>query len=70
MSDLLTLYVLLAMGKIEPRLPRSDIPSDITGQSSGDICGIDREMEEENAPFCCFVTWHDCVRPVPRIKRC
>lgn len=69
MSERLTLYALLAMGKIEPAWPRSDIPSDIARQSPGDIWWSDKEMEEDNTPFCCVVTGHGCVRPVQRKQR-
>ncbi|MBS4719886.1 hypothetical protein J4G62_06430 [Aeromonas caviae] len=50
MSKLLTLYALLAMGKIEPTWPKRNRPSDIPGQSPGDIWGSDRVLKEENAP--------------------
>ncbi|MFQ2719182.1 hypothetical protein ACK3YS_09550, partial [Aeromonas caviae] len=42
MSKLLALYALLAMGKIEPTWPKRNRPSDIPGQSPGDIWGSDR----------------------------
>ncbi|MBQ4677209.1 hypothetical protein H9X88_13190 [Aeromonas hydrophila] len=51
MSEHLALYALPAMGKIELAWPKRKKPSDIAGQSSGDIKGRRHKNPEKVLPL-------------------